>query len=147
VEVGGFAPFAKSNPPEKLLHDLAEKEAKFLTQLAGKFPNVTIRKAEARHLGESVFQITVQIENTGYLPTALSQGETTREVFPTRVTFEIDEKNILSGARKTSLGPIAGSGGMRELRYVIYAGDRKEVEIEIISMLGGTVRRTIELKR
>lgn len=147
VEVGGFAPLAKSNPPEKLLADLAQKQGVFLTALAGKFPRLAFRKMEARHLGESVFELTLEIENTGYLATSLAQGELTREVYPTRAILNVEEKDILSGARITNLGPIAGSGGVRELRYIVHARDRNEVELEVVSMLGGSLRQAIALKK
>ncbi|MCI0538296.1 MAG: hypothetical protein L0Z50_24075, partial [Verrucomicrobiales bacterium] len=145
VEIGGFAPFAKSNPPAKLLEDWAAKHAKFLTELAGKLPRIGIRKAEAKHLGESVYELTLRIENTGYLPTSLAQGVLTREVLPTRVVLKLDDKEILSGKRTTMFGAIEGSGGSREVRYVIFVKDRKSIELEVISNLAGTVTRTVEL--
>ncbi|HYV28499.1 MAG TPA: M14 family metallopeptidase, partial [Candidatus Eisenbacteria bacterium] len=63
VEIGGFAPFAKTNPLEKLLEEFAKNHSKFLTDLAGKLPRVGIRKAEAKALGAAVFEVTIQIEN------------------------------------------------------------------------------------
>src|SRR5439155_8815497 len=80
VEIGGFAPFAKTNPPEKLLEEFAKSHSKFLTDLAGKSPRIAVRKAEAKPLGAAVYEVTIQIENSGYLPTSLAQGTLTREV-------------------------------------------------------------------
>jgi len=146
VEVGGFAPFAKSNPPERLLDDLAGKHVKFLTELAGKLSRVRLRKAEAKPLGNGVFEIKLQIENTGYLPTALAQGELSREVYPTRVVLSVDDQRILAGTKRPLLGPIAGSGGMREVRWVIQGQGLPKLEVEVVSMLGGTVQTSLELK-
>jgi hypothetical protein len=146
TEIGGLAPFAKTNPPESLLEELAQKQAKFLTELAGKFPRVGVRKAVAKHLGESVYEVTIQVENTGYLPTSLAQGNTTREVFPTRVVLDLDQKALLSGSKISMLGTIEGSGGMKELRYIVHAKDRNRVGVEVISMLGGSVKTAIDLK-
>jgi hypothetical protein len=144
VEIGGWAPFARSNPPEKLLDELAKAHAAFLTRLAGRLPRIGIRKAEARHLGNSVYELTLRIENTGYLPTALAQGALTREVLPTRAVLRLDDKQVLAGQRTTLLEPIEGSGGMKELRYIIHASGA--VEIEVLSALGGSARQTIELR-
>jgi hypothetical protein len=145
VEIGGFAPFAKTNPPEKLLEDLAKKHSHFLTDLAGKLPRVGIRKTAVIALGESVYDVRVQVENTGYLPTSLAQGNVTREVYPTRVVLtNIADKALLSGTKRTMLGPIEGSGGMKEVRWVIHAKGR--IDLEVVSMLGGTVRTNIDLK-
>jgi hypothetical protein len=145
VEIGGFAPFSKSNPPEKLLGDLATKHGKFLTDLAGKLPRIGIRKAEVKHLGESVFDVTVQVENTGYLPTALAQGGQTREVNPTRVLLKTDAKHILSGPRTAMLNAIQ-PGEMKEVRWVVLAKDTKKLDVEVISALGGRTQMSVELK-
>ncbi len=144
VEVGGWAPFARSNPPVKLLDDWCQRQGKFLTELAGKLPRIGLRKAEVKHLGSGVFELTLQVENTGYLPTALAQGALSREVLRTRVALKLDSNRFLSGQKTTLLAPIAGSGGMEELRYIIRGGG--PLELEVTSALGGTVRRTIELK-
>jgi len=145
VEIGGFAPFAKSNPPPKLLDDLVAKQSKFLTGLAGRLPRIGIRKTEAKHLGESIYELTLRIENTGYLPTALAQGVLTREILPTRVELKLDDKEVLSGSRKTLLGPIEGSGGSKELRWIVLARGKKSVEVEVISNLGGTTNALFQL--
>ena len=146
VEIGGWAPFAKTNPPEKLLEELAKAHAKFLTELAGKLPRIGLRKTEAKPLGDSVYDVTIQVENTGYLPTALAQGALTREVLFTRVVPKLEDKQILSGQKKTMFGPIEGSGGMKELRYIIHATGQARLEFEVISALGGSVAGSVELK-
>lgn len=146
VEIGGHAPFARSNPPEKFLDDLIEREGKFLTELAGKAPRIAFRKAEAKSLGESVFELVIQVENNGYLPTMLAQGSVTSEVHPTRLLLNLDEKAFLSGAPRTMLGVMEGSGGMVETRFVVRAKGLKEIKIEAISMLAGTIQTTVQLK-
>lgn len=147
VEVGGLAPFARNNPPEPFLEDLAEQQGRFLTALAGKLPRIGFRRAEARHVGNSVYEVTVQVENTGYLPTSLAHGQTTREVHPTRVTLQLDAEAFLAGTRVAMLGPLSGSGGMREVRWTVRAKDRPALTVEAVSMLGGTVRAEIPLKK
>lgn len=147
VEIGGFAPFARTNPPEALLGPLVEKQVKYLTELAGKLPRVGIRSATAKHLGNSVFELKVEIENTGYLPTSLAQGRLTREVLPTRLLLEVPESAILSGARRTNFEGIEGSGGKREARFIVYDKDRGRVRVELVSTLGGTAEAEIELAR
>jgi len=146
VEVGGWAPFAKTNPPEKLLADLAKRHAKFLTDLASRLPQIELGSIKVKDLRDGVFDVTLTIRNTGYLPTALAQGEFSQQVPPTRVTLLLDDKAILAGTKRVMLGPIAGSGGSKEVRWVILAPDRQRVEVEVVSALGGTVRAHIELK-
>lgn len=144
VEIGGFAPGAKVNPPEPVLTELAKKEGDFLTNLAGKLPRIGVRSVKVKALGQGVYDVTIQVENTGYLPTSLAQGTLTREVLQTRVTVDLDAKDILTGSKRTMLGPIEGSGGMKEARYVVHTTNR-EIGLEIVSALGGTVRTKINL--
>lgn len=144
VELGGFAPFARSNPPADLLGRLAETHGRFLTALAGKLPRIGVRKIEAKHLGEFVYDITVQIENTGYLPTQLAQGALSREVLPTRVVLKTEPKNLLSGIRTVSLSTLQG-GESKDVRWVVRAKAEKSLELDVISALGGSVRTNIAL--
>jgi hypothetical protein len=145
VEVGGLIPFARSHPPEPLLADLIEREGRFLTELAGKLPRIAFRKVEARNLGSGVFELRIQVENNGYLPTMLAQGKVSGEVHPTRLVVHLADKDFLSGAPRTTLGSIEGSGGMIETRLTIRPGSKKSVAIDVISMLGGTASTAVEL--
>jgi hypothetical protein len=146
VEVGGYAPFARSNPPEQLLEGLAQKHGEFLTTFAGKFPEVRLRSSKVKSLGESIYDITLQVENVGYLPTSLAQGNVTREVHPTRVEIKVDDKAVLSGTKRTTLNAIEGSGGMKEVRWVVHAPNTQKLGVSVISMLGGTFESEIDLR-
>jgi alkylated DNA nucleotide flippase Atl1 len=145
VEVGGYAPFALTNPPAAMVEQIATKHADFLTSAAQRLPRVGLRKIGTRHLGRSVYEVRIEVENTGFLPTSLAQGRTTREVYPTRLVVDLDDRYFLSGARFTTLPTIRGSGGMVEARYTIKAPDCKKIGFEVVSMLAGRVEGTIEL--
>jgi len=145
VEVGGYSPFALTNPPARMIEQIAAKHADFLTIVAQRLPRIGIRKVETRHLGRSVYEVKIQVENTGFLPTSISQGQTTREVYPTRLIIELDDKFFLSGTRITNIPLIMGSGGMEEIRYIIRPSGRKKINFEVISALAGQLTGTIEL--
>lgn len=147
VEIGGWAPFAKSVAPPNALTNLVSRHAAFLTELAGRLPRVRVRRVEVKALGKSVYDITAQVENTGYLPLALAQGETTREVFPARVTLEVDENLILGGTKRVLVDNLAGSGGMEEVRWICRLPDTDRVDMSVVSMLGGRLRHAIALQK
>jgi hypothetical protein len=147
VEVGGYAPFSLSNPPANMVEEVVGKHTDFLTMVIQRLPRIGVRRIETKHLGQGTYDIEIQVENTGFLPTLLAQGQTTREVYPTRLVIELDDEHFLSGARITSLPVIPGSGGMVETRYIIYAPDRKKINFEVISMLAGQVEGTINLEK
>ena len=130
-----------------MVEEIVCKHTDFLTTVIQRLPRIGIRKIETKHLGQGTYDVEIQVENTGFLPTSLSQGQTTREVYPTRLVIELDDEFFLSGARITSLPVIPGSGGMVETRYIIYAPDHKKIGFEVISMLAGQVEGTIHLEK
>ncbi len=146
VEVGGYAPFALSNPPEDRVEDLAAAQSRFLTDLAGRLPRIAAQQIKCKHLGESVFEIEIHVANTGFLPTSLSQGERTREVYPTRLILDVRPEQLLAGTRITNLPTLTGSGGATETRWTVHAPDQSEIGFEIVSMLGGRIEGTIDLR-
>lgn len=145
AEVGGYRPYALTNPPAELVGEIAARHANFLTKAVKQLPRIGVRKIECRHLGRSVYEVKIQVENTGFLPTLLAHGRTTREVHPTRLVMELDDESFLSGSRITNLPAIRGSGGMVELRYIVRAPEREKIDFEVVSMLAGKVKGSVEL--
>ncbi len=144
VEIGGFAPYALSLPPQDLLEKLTARDSDFLTTVALRLPRIGIRKVEIERLGKSVFELKIQVENTGGLPTVLAHGETTSEVNPTRLVVDLEDKAFLSGARRTMLKPIK-PGGMEEVRLTIHVPKKQNLEIEVISAVAGVASKKIEV--
>jgi hypothetical protein len=130
-----------------MIGDIAARHVDFLTKVAQQLPRISIRKVEAKRLGEDVYEIRIQVENTGFLPTSLAHGQTTREVYPTRIIIEMDNKCFLSGSRITNLPTIQGSRGMAEARYVVHAPNRDRINFKVVSMLAGQAEGTIELAK
>jgi hypothetical protein len=147
VEVGGYAPFSLTNPPENMLEQIVDKHTYFLTEVIQRLPRIGIRKIETKHLGQGTYDVEIQVENTGFLPTSLAHGQTTREVYPTRLVIDLDDEHFLSGTRITNLPVIPGSGGMVKARCIFHAPDSKKIDFEIISMLAGQVEGTINLDK
>jgi len=145
VEIGGYRPFALTNPPAEMVGEIADKQAGFLTKTAQRLPRIGVRKIECRHLGRSVYEVKIQVENTGFLPTMLEHGRTTREVHSTRLVMELDDESFLSGSRITNLPAIRGSGGMVELRYIVRVPEQERIDFEVVSMLAGKVKGSVEL--
>jgi hypothetical protein len=145
VEVGGYRPFARTNPPAAMLADIAGKHGDFVTELVQQLPRIAVARTECRLLADSLYEIEILVTNTGFLPTALAHGETTKEVYPTRVVLDVEPQCFLAGAKTTTLPPIAGSGGTAKARYTVRVPERKEIRFQVISMLAGRVEGTVEL--
>ena len=146
VEIGGYAPFVLTNPPQSLLEGLADAHGRFLTELVGRLPRLGLRQVKCTHLGESIFEIEIHIENTGFLPTILAHGERTRDVHPTRLVLDVRPEQILAGTRITYLPAIKGSGGAAEVRWTIHVPDRSEIRFQVVSMRAGQIEGVIDLR-
>lgn len=145
VEVGGFRPFVRTNPPLAMLDEIAGKQGDFLTDLAGKLPRIEVARIECRLLADSIYEIEILVTNTGFLPTALTHGETSQQVLPTRVTLDLEPQCFLAGTKTTFLPTLAGSGGAAKARCTVRTTGRTEIPFEVVSALAGRVKGTIEL--
>jgi len=145
AEVGGFVPYLETNPPPALLDELGRKHADFLTDLAMKLPAIAFRKVDVTFLGDDTFEIEVEVENNGYLPTVSAHGVATREVVPTRVELDIPADQIFAGEKLTRLGSLPGSGGVEKVRCIVHADRRTRLTVRVVSALGGTIEQTMIL--
>lgn len=68
VEVGGFKPFVKSNPPAKLIDKAASDHAKFLVALGTAKPDLDLINVKTEALENGVTRITLTVFNKGQFP-------------------------------------------------------------------------------
>lgn len=147
VEIGGFLPYAWSNPPPEQLAELGEKHGEFLVKLAGMLPRVTIVDTEVEAHGGGVFTVTVEVENSGFFPTTLQHGTTSRAVQATMVQIQVDPDDILTGASKSSLiRRLDGSGNRESFSWVINGREGAQIEIKVRAQKGGTDTATVTLR-
>jgi hypothetical protein len=147
VEIGGFKPYAVTNPPAAKLADLGAPHAKFALHLASLFPRVNVASLEAVSHGGGIFRIKAEVENTGFWPTSFAQGQTARSVKPTMVQLGVEPGAVLSGSAKTSFLPaLAGSGSRSKYEWLIKGKTGDVVELLVRSEKGGTATARVTLK-
>jgi hypothetical protein len=148
VEVGGFKPLLRLNPPAKLLEDLAVKHATFLATTGKLMPTVAIKESKIESLGEGVFRLTVTVTNTGYLPTMPSMGKVSQQAYPLMLALELPKgAKLTTGTRRTALDAIAGGATARKTWLLRLGEDRnRSVKIVVSAPAVGRAEKTIELK-
>jgi hypothetical protein len=147
VEIGGFKPYVTINPPAAKIADLGAGHAKFVVYLTSLFPKVKVAKAGATALGGGIYRITADVENTGYLPTALAQGLVARSVKPVMVQLGVPPETIITGSEKTSFIPaLAGAGTRQSYEWVIKAKPGSSITLKAVSQKGGTDTATLTLQ-
>jgi hypothetical protein len=147
IEIGGFRPYAVTNPPAEQLPELGRKHGEFVVRLATMLPRVMIADTEVTNHGGGVFTVRVEVENAGFFPTSLQHGVVSRSVQPTMVQIQVGPEALLTGDAKTSMVPkLDGSGSRHEVSWVIQAREGSSVEIRVRSQKAGTATATVTLR-
>lgn len=147
VEIGGFRPYATTNPPAAQLASLGEAHGRFLARLASMLPRVRIADAEVTAHGGGVFTVTATVVNEGYFPSSLRHGVVARSVDPVTVQIQVDPDAILTGAAKTHrIQKLDGSGTRESVSWVIRGRPGAAVEIRARAQKGGTDSATVTLR-
>lgn len=124
VEVGGFLPFVRTQPPEKLIADLVKPHVDFVVSLGGLLPKIEFREVKVKALGRDFFEIEVDLVNTAYMPTMSEMGSVNGEAYPIVVQFELPEDaKLIQGERKTLVRKLDGQGGKRSLKWLVRFAD------------------------
>jgi hypothetical protein len=147
VEVGGFRPYVTTNPPAAELAALGESHAKFAVYLMSLFAEVRIAETQVTSHGAGVFEVKAEIENVGFLPTALRHGVRARAAPAVMVQLDVPPEDVLSGGAKTSLiSSLDGSGAREEFVWVIRGEPGSQVELRVRSTKSGLDSQTITLR-
>jgi hypothetical protein len=147
VEIGGFKPYAVTNPPAPQIAALAKSHAAFAVYLTTLFPKIAIAEVAATTIGGGLYRITADVENAGYLPTSTSHGVTSRSVKPTMVQLGVPPESIVSGDAKTSFIPaLAGSGRRQSYQWIVRGKPGQAIVVKAVAQKGGAAERTVTLK-
>jgi len=147
VEVGGFKPYAFVNPPPAKIAEMGKSHAEFALYLPTLFPAVKIAVLDTVNQGGGLYRVKAQVENAGFLPTALTQAVTARSVKPTMVQLQVAPESIISGNPKTSfIQALIGSGGRMKFDWLIKARSGDSLELKVVSQKGGSDTRAVVLK-
>ena len=146
VEVGGFAPFVRLNPPASELDSVLVRHERFIVALAGLLPSVTLRNVGVEALSDGVYRIKARVANEGFFPTLSGLGEQVR--WPRRVRVEVvtDGQEIASGHAVQLLGPLPGSGKGEEVEWVVVGRAGSRVTIRASSPVAGESSQTVTLR-
>ncbi len=147
VEVGGFRPFARTNPPAAMLDSIAPGQVAFVRSMLEALPRAEVRNVRVEALGSRVFRITAEISNAGYLPTQSELGGMVR--WPRRIRVELvtGANQSLTGGRTTQLlDPIPGSGRSHELTWVVVGDPGSRVTLRASSPVAGMASYPLTLR-
>jgi hypothetical protein len=147
VEVGGFRPYAATNPPAAKIAELGKGQAEFALYLTTLFPKIKVAKLEATNHGGGIFRLKAEVANEGFLPTALAHAVVARAVKPTMVQLQVAPESIISGNSKTSfIQALNGSGERQKFEWLIKAKAGETIALKVVSQKSGADTASVVLK-
>jgi len=149
VEIGGFEPYLRVNPPVDQVPALTKSHAEFALYLAKQFAEITLEEPKVKRLSSNLFQLTLKVHNKGKFPYATAMGTRTQNINPIvlQLKFEDDKKmNLFGGNKRTDISTI-NAGGEKEFKWMIISPPNKKVDINLWARNGGgAIKKTIVLK-
>ena len=147
VEIGGFRPYALSNPDAAKIADLGKSHTEFVTYLSGIFPKVSIASSSVTSLGGGLYRVKAEVDNGGLLPTSTAQGVRAGSVKPTMVQLGVHTDDIVSGSPKTNFFPaLAGTGRRQSYDWIIKGKPGSTITLKAVAQKGGSATTTLTLK-
>ena len=149
VEIGGFYPYIRTNPPAKMIDSLSQTHAKFALYLASQFAEITMDKPIVEKLSANLYRLKIKIRNQGKFPYATAMGMKSRNIssIVLQLKFENDEQMKLFGGSKRVGTPTLAAGAEKEFEWVIISPPQKKVDIKLWARNGGgTIKEKVVLK-
>jgi hypothetical protein len=146
VEIGGWRPYFRANPPPEAVDAIASAQVEFVLDLAGRLPKVSLAEPTVTRLASGLYEVKTALVNDGYLPTGTAMAVRNRRARPYVVRLSLPPQQVLSGQRVNRAWSVPGSGGRQPFRWIVQAPDGSELTITVYSEKYGTFERTIWLR-
>lgn len=144
-EIGGFAPFARNEPPAAASAELASKQFDFVVSLAADLARVQISEFSAKPLGAGLHELHGVVTNPSRLPLVSASGARTRALRPARLDLELgDGAELVAGQRVQLIRTLEGSGGRYEARWLVRAKSLDALALKLTTQHAGADRRSAQ---
>jgi hypothetical protein len=131
VEVGGWVPGFRENPPIDQVAPAAAKHVQFLERIAGARAKVTLAEPTVTALGPGLWRVETSISNTGRLPTVMRGGraEGVAQAHVVRISVPVDR--IRSGKRVQVMRGL-DAGAQERFTWIVSAAQGEPVTVEVV---------------
>lgn len=147
VEIGGFKPFPAKNPPADSLLSIAQKYYPFLLQLSAFLPRIDVQNLKVEHLHDNVYRVTLNVVNQGYLPTNTRIGIRNKWCPKIKLALELaDNQKLVSGRVLQFIEILDGSGGSKEVSWMVMGRRGDILKINIGSPMTGSLQKNVKLQ-
>lgn len=131
VEVGGWVPGFRENPPIDQVVPAAAKHVQFLERIAAARAKVTLAEPTVTALGPGLWRVETSISNTGRLPTVMRGGraEGVAQAHVVRISVPVDR--IRSGKRVQVMRGL-DAGAQERFAWIVSAAQGEPVTVEVV---------------
>lgn len=137
VEIGGFVPGARVNPPESMVEGLVQEQAEFVGGLMGMLPDLDVAEPRVERVSDGLWRVSIEARNNGRLDTVSAIGLKARRlpglVMVLDPDLNLEHDAIVSGARVVRAASVGGSGGVVRGEWLIAAGGGDVVRVAVRS--------------
>jgi hypothetical protein len=130
VEIGGFDPQFRRNPPADAQPRIADAACALVALIGERRPQVRIDSVTVEELAPGVRRIRMRIANEGWLPTATAMGRTNEVPGPVVVRTDVVPDAILSGTRASRIAALDGFGAA-DLEWIVKQPDSVPIRIDV----------------
>ncbi len=145
VEIGGFQPFLRTNPPVDLLAGFAQRHAQFTLYLASLIPEIKLSALKCEKQSDSVYLLTARITKTGFLPAKTVFAQDKQLGKPIIVRLNLNSCQLLSGNKQTKLKNLLLNGSEEKLEWLVFGAHGSKINLEILSETAGQLKEEIIL--
>jgi len=147
VEIGGFIPYLKINPPPTEIKKTIEFHTNYYIDFMNRLPQLEIKETKVETLGNGVYHVTVYLTNNGWFPTSTAQGRRSLAAWPIRTELKMSQgQSLFSGRSVVNIPFIGGSGGTQKAEWTIKGKKGSKVTITAGSPNLGSVTTTVVLQ-
>lgn len=144
VEIGGFVPGLKINPPEDMIDEIVRAQAGFVEQLLAMLPRVVVDAPVVERVDEGVWRVSVTVRNEGELPTRTAMGTKARWLTPYVLALVLPRDRVLAGSPIERRDSIAAGQSLRA-QWLVLGGAGEKISAQLRTVEFGTTEITIEL--
>ncbi|HDL19029.1 MAG TPA: hypothetical protein ENH29_08240 [Bacteroidetes bacterium] len=147
VEIGGFVPFLRYNPPLAKMKESILFHNHFFTALMLHTASTEIGKVKVVKNGREMYSVSVTLVNSGWFPTATAYGRIQRIPAPIVVRLKTGKGQMLySGKPYEEIAAIDGRGGARTLTWTVQGKQGSKITVTAGAAQIGFLKRVIELR-
>lgn len=146
AEVGGLDPFIATTPPMTMLRPSIDAHSKFVIDVAGRLPKVTIRSLEAESLGSGVYRVRAVASNEGEMASHSAMAKRAQAKLPVRMEIETGRGvELVAGKRAVTSERLEPKSDTLQGTWLVRTDGGSEVVVMLTSEHAGTERRTVNL--